>query len=124
MLRIIHLLMETTARVGRDCKYSNAGEIWSECLMCFRKSCGDAWQSVVSFQRRSCAGALVQESGHPRCYAAGWSLHTPVMQPVAPLDSVLVAFSPSLDYLAVATQDGRLRAFETSEHYASDGDTC
>ena len=35
------------------------------------------------------------------------------MQPVSVLDSLLVALSPGLDYLAVATQDGRLRAFET-----------
>lgn len=37
------------------------------------------------------------------------------MQAVSVLDSLLVALSPGLDYLAVATQDGRLRAFETGE---------
>jgi hypothetical protein len=38
-----------------------------------------------------------------------------MMQAVSVLDSLLIALSPGLEYLAVATQDGRLRAFETGE---------
>lgn len=79
--------------------------------------------SAVSQPSRGVPAPALQcrKVGLCQCCAASWSIHAPVMQPVAPLDSVLLAFSPSLDYLAVATQDGRLRAFETSEHYARIG---
>ena len=35
------------------------------------------------------------------------------MQPVNVLDSLLLAYSPGLDYLAVGTRDGRVKAFDT-----------
>ena len=37
------------------------------------------------------------------------------MQSVSVQESLLVAFSPNLDYLATATRDGRLKAFDTGE---------
>ncbi|CAL8463784.1 g3318 [Coccomyxa elongata] len=36
------------------------------------------------------------------------------MQPVSVQESLLVAFSPNLEYLATATRDGRLKAFDTA----------
>ena len=35
------------------------------------------------------------------------------MQPVSVQESLLVAFSPKLEYLATGTRDGRLKAFDT-----------
>ena len=35
------------------------------------------------------------------------------MQPVSVQDSLLLAFSPALDFLAVASRDGRVKAFDT-----------
>lgn len=37
------------------------------------------------------------------------------MQPVSVQESLLVAFSPNLEYLATATRDGRLKAFDTGK---------
>ena len=39
------------------------------------------------------------------------------MQPVSVLDSLLLAYSPGLDYLAVGTRDGRVKAFDTGVCY-------
>ena len=35
------------------------------------------------------------------------------MQPVSVQESLLVAFSPKLEYLATGSRDGRLKAFDT-----------
>ena len=54
--------------------------------------------------------AMLPFRHHIQCGAA--ARHAK-MQPVSVQDSLLLAFSPALDFLAIGSRDGRVKAFDT-----------